>query len=77
MERKTSWKPSQIKFFVKQIRSELTPEALKWMTPRVRAAIVSDHVLGIIRAQDKEMVSVSAIDELYDAINAELSGVLQ
>ena len=65
------WTQDQLKAFVKTFRKSVEG-GWDWLAPRVRSALISDFVLGIIRTQERAEVPVEAIDELLGYMQQEL-----
>ncbi len=57
------WSKGQIRDFVKQVRASVGT-GWEWMVPEVRRALIDAKALSIIAGQDREFVSVEAINEL-------------
>jgi len=63
------WNPSQVKGFARNLRKEIG-EGWDYMVPAVRRAMVDSFILGIIRSQHRESVTIEAMDELHEALHA-------
>ena len=62
-ETKCPWSPRQITMFVKDAKAPIG-NGWKFLVPEIQVAVIRSKALAVVQQQDREEVSVAAVDQL-------------